>query len=314
MQHKRIHNAENTHRFTYNIQIIKKITDMKKIFAALLLVSAILTALPSYAQNDETLKSKSYKFSSLSGIEAGSVFQITVQKGRSGKVTVYAPAKTLDHVIVSESGGVLRLRIENGYNVGNGKKRWFSSSKDLEGPIKVAVEMPSLAKIELSGAATLHSKETFSEKNCEIELSGASKVRLGEVNANVLDLNMSGASELVLAGSYDIIKTDLSGATKTFLSSGSAKKVEVEISGASKLNLSGKAEVANLEVSGASHFEGSEFQAKEAVVEISGAAKAQINVQKRVSGEVSGASSFTYTGNPDKVILEKSRGASVTHK
>ena len=160
---------------------------MKKIIASVLLISAMLFASSVSAQKsgkvivvnsaDENLSSKSFKFSSLQGVKAGSIFQIEVTKGRSGKVTIYAPKETLEHVIVSENGGILSLRIENGYSVGSGKKGWFYRNKNLKGPIKIAADLNSLSEIELSGAATLYSKESFSEKSCKIDLSGASKVR-----------------------------------------------------------------------------------------------------------------------------------------
>ena len=71
---------------------------MKKIFASLLLVSAILLAASSNAQNsksgkvivvnssEENLANKTYKFSSLNGVRAGGVFQVEVTRGRSERI------------------------------------------------------------------------------------------------------------------------------------------------------------------------------------------------------------------------------------
>ena len=299
---------------------------MKKIFASLLLVSAILFAATSNAQNsksskvivvnssDESLAGKTYKFSSLTGVRAGGVFEIEVTRGRSGKVTVYAPAKTLEHIIVSESGGVLTLRVENGYNISDRSSGWFSRTKNLKGPVKVTADLPSLTVIDLSGAAKLVSKESFSEKDSKIELSGAAKASLSKLSADFLNLELSGAAELVIAGSWEQVKCDQSGAAKLVINGNISNKLAADLSGASIIKATGKTDHTSLEISGAAAFKGTDFMTKELSIELSGASKAAITVAKRISGEVSGASSLVYHGDPDKVLLEKSRGASVTHK
>ncbi|MBP5390739.1 MAG: DUF2807 domain-containing protein [Bacteroidales bacterium] len=299
---------------------------MKNIITAILFAAAILSAGATYAQSsrkvivvggkssdskNENLSVKSYKFSNLSGVKAGSVFEITVTDGDRGIVTISAPAKTLEHIIVGENDGVLSLRIENGYSFGG--NRWPSRSKNLKGPVKVTVGLSSLKLIDLSGAATLLTKDNFSEKQCKIDLSGASKVRLGKLNADKLLIDASGASELVTAGGSNSLVIDASGAAKLFLTV-SASKLNADLSGASKVDIKGSADETVLDCSGASNFEGEAFQTKTCTVDLSGASKTLIGVKKAIKGEVSGASTLIYIGDPDKVILEKSRGTSVSNK
>ena len=303
---------------------------MKKIFTAIALAALILSPAAINAQSgkgktivisskdnpDKTntnLLTKTYKISDLRGVRAGSIFEVEVVKGGSGRITVSAPEKTLEHIIVSESSGVLVLRVENGYNFNSGSSRWLSKSKSLKGPVKVVAELSALQTIDLSGAATLSTKDNFSEKLCRIDLSGASKARLNKLSANEMFIDASGASELVSTGSSNIIKIDGSGASKLFLTY-NIEKLDADISGATKLNIKGAADQTVIDASGASSFDGESFQAKTVKVDLSGAAKTDIGVKKAISGEVSGASSLVYRGDPDKVILEKSRGASVSRK
>lgn len=295
---------------------------MKKFFAAFLIAASLLSAnlfaqggkiivVKSDSKADENLSTKSYKISSLRGIQAGSVFEITATSGNRGRVEISAPAKTLEHIIVSEKDGVLVLRIENGYSFGG--TRWFSNSKNLKGPVKVTVGLSALEVIDLSGAATLNVKDSFSEKTCKIDLSGASKTRISKLSANDLKIDASGASELVSAGSGNIITLDASGAAKLFLTY-TADDLKADLSGASKVSIKGAADKTSLDCSGASNFDGESFQTKTVRVDISGAAKAEIEVKKSITGEVTGASTLRYIGDPDRVILEKSRGASVSRK
>ena len=293
---------------------------MKKFFAAFHIAASLLSAnlfaqggkvivVKSDSKADENLSTKSYKISSLRGIQAGSVFEITATSGNRGRVEISAPAKTLEHIIVSEKDGVLVLRIENGYSFGG--TRWFSNSKNLKGPVKVTVGLSALEVIDLSGAATLNVKDNFSEKTCKIDLSGASKTRI--LSANDLKIDASGASELVSAGSGNIITLDASGAAKLFLTY-TADELKADLSGASKVSIKGAADKTSLDCSGASNFDGESFQTKTVRVDISGAAKAEIEVKKSITGAVTGASTLRYIGDPDRVILEKSRGASVSRK
>ena len=269
---------------------------MKKFFAAFLIAASLLSAnlfaqggkvivVKSDSKADENLSTKSYKISSLRGIQAGSVFEITATSGN--RVEISAPAKTLEHIIVSEKDGVLVLRIENGYSFGG--TRWFSNSKNLKGPVKVTVGLSALEVIDLSGAATLNVKDNFSEKTCKIDLSGASKTRISKLSANDLKIDASGASELVSAGSGNIITLDASGAAKLFLTY-TADDLKADLSGASKVSIKGAADKTSLDCSGASNFDGESFQTKTVRVDISGAAKAEIEVKKSITGEVTGAS------------------------
>ncbi|MBR5399205.1 MAG: DUF2807 domain-containing protein [Bacteroidales bacterium] len=300
---------------------------MKNIIKTIVFATAILFAGTAYAQSgsskvivvggkssdsqSENLSTKSFRFNELTGIDAGSVFDITVTASNSGIVTVSAPAKTMEHIIVREKNGILNLRIEEGYSFGG--NRWPSSSKRLKGPVKVTVGLSGLRYIDLSGAAKLSTKDNFSEKQCRIDISGASKVRLAKLSAEKLSIDASGASELVTAGGSNSIVIDASGAVKLFLSV-SVSKLNADLSGASKVNIKGVADATVLDCSGASIFEGEGFITKTATVDLSGASKTLIGVNKAINGEVSGASNLIYIGDPDKVILERSRGASVSRK
>ncbi|MBQ6310819.1 MAG: DUF2807 domain-containing protein [Bacteroidales bacterium] len=300
---------------------------MKNIIKTIAFATAILIAGTTYAQSgsskvivvggkasdsqSENLTSKSYRFNELKGIDAGSVFDITVIADNSGLVTVSAPAKTLEHIIVREKNGILDLRIENGYSFGG--NRWPSSSRRLKGPVKVTVGLSALKYIDLSGAAKLTTKDNFKEKQCLIDISGASKVHLAKLSAEKLSIDASGAAELVTSGGSNSIVIDASGATKLFLTM-STSKLNADLSGASNVNIKGVSDVTVLDCSGASIFEGEGFITKTATVDLSGASKTVIGVNKAISGEVSGASKLIYIGDPDKVILERSHGASVSRK
>lgn len=238
------------------------------------------------SSNEEVI-SKRLTYSNLHGIKAGSIFEIELVKGNNGKVTVSAPEKTMKHIIVEEKNGVLILRLDNTYRI--------RPKGDKVGPINVIAEVSSLSLIDLSGASKVHSKEHFRSNLCNIELSGATSAKL--------------------SCSAESIKIDLSGASYLNLNlNGTSESIDADLSGASAAKIKGNTEALYLDCSGASNFDGDELQAKVVSIDLSGASKAKVNVQKKLTGELSGASTLKYNGKPDKIILEKSRGAYVSPK
>lgn len=293
---------------------------------ATLLVAAV--AVPSMAQTakvtvikaDNSSKDKvvtdgttckaSFVFSEITAIKASSVFEVEVTKSNAGRVTVTAPKRTLEHIIVKHEGGALILRVENGYSFSSNKP---ARGKNLRGPIKVTVEAAKLSKIDLSGASKITLKDSFNEDECFVDLSGATNAKLGNLSARKMKYDVSGASSLIQNGSFTEVSIDASGASKVKIT-GNIVTLDADISGASSVILNGKGESVNVDASGASVFSGEEFTVNNAKVDLSGASKGKIRVLRSIKGELSGASKLIYSGNPDKVMIERTRGTSLSHQ
>ena len=291
-----------------------------------LLVAAV--AVPSFSQTakvtvikaDNSSKDKvvtdgttckaSFLFSEITAISASSVFEVEVSKSNVGRVTVTAPKRTLEHLIVKYDNGTLKLRVENGYSFSSNKP---ARGKNLRGPVKVTVEAIKLSKIDLSGASSLTLKDSFNEDECFIDLSGASKAKLNNLSARKIKYDVSGASNLIQSGSFTEADIDASGASKVKIT-GNIVNLTADISGASSVDVDGKGESVNVDASGASHFNGEDFTVNSAKVDLSGASKGRVRVLKSIKGELSGASKLIYSGNPDKVMIERTRGTSLSHQ
>ena len=134
---------------------------------------------------------------------------------------------------------------------------------------KARVTMPVLKGLRLSGACTGTIGGFSSSEDFELNLSGASRVT-GEIAAGNADLTLSGASRADLTGS--------------------AEKIVIEASGASRMELAG-------------------FSAHDAAVKLSGASRSTVTLDGKLDAKLSGASKFSWIGNP--VIGEiKTSGAS----
>ena len=112
-----------------------------------------------------------------------------------------------------------------------------------------------------------------------IEIGGASSFTSdGEIKAEKLDIEVSGASH--------------------FDANIDCQSLEVSISGASSAEIGGKAVNANIEVSGASKLSsnGEYLNTDYADVDLSGASTAEIICNKNITGEASGASKLSFRG------------------
>lgn len=136
---------------------------------------------------------------------------------------------------------------------------------------KAVIHLPNIESIEASGATSVKILK-LNVEDLKIELSGASDLK-GEINVRKLDADISGASYL-----------DLSGAIN---------KCEVYLSGASEFKTDGGTITDEL------------------IFDASGASSANCVVDGDIYLNMSGASSFTYSGKGDIIKQESSGGSSI---
>lgn len=90
-----------------------------------------------------------------------------------------------------------------------------------------------------------------------------------------------------------------------------AELMDIDLSGASEIKLKGSAEKLVLSLQGASIFKGFSFDVDDADVDIEGASNAKIYVNDKIIGNVNGASHLDIKGDPDR-DLESSNSSSIT--
>ena len=84
------------------------------------------------------------------------------------------------------------------------------------------------------------------------------------------------------------------------------------VSGASNIDLAGSAGEVNLKVSGASRALLAEFSIKDATVRLSGASSGIVNALGSLDVDLSGASNLSYIGSPDLHNIDVSGGSKLS--
>ncbi|MDY3521005.1 DUF2807 domain-containing protein [Riemerella anatipestifer] len=179
-------------------------------------------------------KTQTFDVASFNQLKVQSNIGVKLVKSNQEKVEVTSNA--LDYLTVVSSNGVLTLKYKPNTSLKNAKTKAIVYTKNIN-------------KMELSGASSVESQDTFSTS--DIRLSGASNVS-GNFNAKNINLSCSGASDFKGDLNADNTAIKISGASNT---SGTitVKSAKIEVSGASNINSKiNAANVTTLEVSGAS--------------------------------------------------------------
>lgn len=198
--------------------------------------------------------------SAFHGIEAGSAFHIYVTKGDKQSVIIETDDNLQEEIKLKVKEGVLEMETKN--NIRNPEK------------MNAYIVVPFLDELDLSGACKLESEGRFESDKMDVDLSGASGLK---INIKVTNL-------------------------------------ELDLSGASKATIGGFAANMELEGSGASNSYLEDLEVNKTKIDLSGASEAKINVMEYLSGECSGAAHLYYSGAVRKVDVNTSGAGSVNRK
>jgi len=204
-------------------------------------------------------------FTEFTKLEIGHVFQAKVTEADSFSVSITVDDNLLEYVTVRKSGDTLRIYLKGGY-------AYIGTTKIVE------ITMPRINKLSLSGASWCEVSGFRSLDHLELEASGASTLSIDDLKAGDTNFEISGGS--YASGDIEITEG------------------RFNISGASHIDLEGDARDISIEASGASHANLVNFSVSNATVKISGASVTTVNVTGSLDGNVSGASSLIYLGNP----------------
>jgi len=177
------------------------------------------------------------------GIKASNAYNLTITKADEFSASMTGIDKDLDKAKVFVNSGVLTIERKDSFEF------CVFCSKT---PVKIAISMPLLEEIELSGASKAIAEGFFGESFASY-LSGASRLQLSGDFASVT-LDISGASRAELEGTGDQMLAKLSGAGKLYGEAFSVREADINASGASKAWLA-VAETLNVDASGASTVE-----------------------------------------------------------
>jgi hypothetical protein len=217
------------------------------------------------------MSTKEFNLNGFTSVEVGGAFGVSVTADDFPHIRV----ETINDTLIIRRQGI----------------EWFAPFHSLP---KVAILMPTLSGITLSGASKGKILNFDSPNELVITVSGASHLEADNISARSLKIEVTGAASLT-----GVIKA--------------GDDAKFDVSGASKLDLAGAANNITLKTSGASKAELIKFSIQNADIEISGASNVTINLNGKLNARVSGASNLYWSGTPIMGDIQTS-GASNLHR
>ena len=189
------------------------------------------------------------------------------------------------------SGNVVKVRRDvadfTQVDVSNAIQVEITAQKDFSVEVEGDDNLLQFVKIEVSGdVLRIKTEKKYNSKNPII-------VRISA--PNIEDLDVSGASKVNL--------TNLNN-----------ESLQIHSSGASKIKVEGTTENLEIETSGASKIDTENLKSENASVDASGASSVSVSVSNDLKVDASGASNISYIGTPVNLERKTSGASSVKQK
>lgn len=151
------------------------------------------------------------------GVSSNALVSIELKSGSPCSIVLEGDAESTKSITTEVKDGMLVIG---------------QDGKSKSGPVKMIVTISELKKLEIGGPATLTGGGTFTSDSVQIEGSGGSQLEF-TVNATAVNVELSGASSLHLCGTATRFYARLSGASQMRAGCMDAQIVDIETSGAS---------------------------------------------------------------------------------
>jgi len=172
-------------------------------------------------------------------IEVENMIEVEIHRGNSFRIQKVGPADIISHLEINQYNETLILEMEDDYF-------------NLRTKPKVIITMPQIESLKLSGIASCK-MDSFAGNTFYFEGNGASHADM-KMDFAEIKVEMSGTSSLGISGNTKVFDIDISGAAQINSEKMSLDVVDVNQSGVSKVIL-GISKSVHGEVSGASELE-----------------------------------------------------------
>lgn len=228
------------------LKTIKIMIKQLKNFATLFIIYCVLVLTSCDSQDPGPIQEieRDYTVLDFDRLEMGSAFHIEVEQANTYSIQIKGDRRNVDDLDVYKSGSTLIIK--------------YTENANRKHDTYITITMPRLKAVNFSGASVSTIK--------------------GFESDNEFDLFLSGASISQLDAGY--------------------REINLDISGASSLVMHGLGDVLDAKISGASSLSAFDFPVREASVKVSGASESKVTVSDELDATASGASSILYRGNP----------------
>jgi len=233
--------------------------------------------------------------------------ELHLTQGEDEFIKLTAPEEVLDKVEARIKGRSLYL----------GKKKNSRGFDVMNDPIRFDVQLKQIDAVRIWGSAKAWLGDLQSD-HLKVVLAGNNKVVAKTIKAWEMDLRIAGNCEfkgeqietgemgMKVSGSGKIGITEIdtprldlriAGSGDVDLDALSAAKLNTEITGSANLNLKGKVDQQELSVAGSGTYRAPDLISNFTYVEVMGSGDVDVNVQKKLTAELSRGANLVYHGS-----------------
>jgi hypothetical protein len=190
----------------------------------------------------ETREVEDFSRVTLSGI--GNLY---IEQGDENAVVIEAEDNIVPKIVTRVNGGKLYIEMEHGFNIiPTDEINYYVTVKNVE-------------QIQVTGAGNVNIENAINVDNVDVDLSGFGSVDINEIYGNELNVSLSGAGDI---------------------------------------NIAGVVQSQRIKISGAGNYSAGDLQSQEADVVVSGLGDTTLWVEEDLSVVISGGGNIDYYGNP----------------
>ena len=268
---------------------------MFSLFAALCCSSGCLSA--------QTMTTRQTRFEgqNITGVSAGSTFQVEVYQSDKTSATVELPAKWADKLeFTIDNDGVVNIKLEG-----------FKLNLNKEDEFKATVYLKDPYALKASSSATITAKTPIKTATLNIDVSSSGEVIIPDLTAtNRVVINGSSSGDIEATINTPLLRCDASSSARATLTH-TGKEAALHASSSGKIDLSGTVDKVTASASSAGKVNGEEYTAQEASLRASTGGKTSMHITGSLSAKASTGGSVIYSGDPNVQSLDTSTGGRV---
>lgn len=268
---------------------------MFSLFAALCCSSGCLSA--------QTMTTRQTRFEgqNITGVSAGSTFQVEVYQSDKTSATVELPAKWADKLeFTIDNDGVVNIKLEG-----------FKLNLNKEDEFKATVYLKDPYSLKASSSATITAKTPIKTATLNIDVSSSGEVIIPDLTAtNRVVINGSSSGEIEAKITAPLLRCDVNSSASADLEHIGTEAV-LNAASSADIDIKGSTNKVTATTNSAGKIDGEEYTAKEASCRANSAGKITLHITGSLSAKASTGGSVIYSGDPNVQSLDTSTGGRV---
>ena len=282
-------------KFVEHKTIVMKKALMFSLFAALCCSSGCLSA--------QTMTTRQTRFEgqNITGVSAGSTFQVEVYQSDKTSATVELPAKWADKLeFTIDNDGVVNIKLEG-----------FKLNLNKEDEFKATVYLKDPYALKASSSATITAKTPIKTATLNIDVSSSGEVIIPDLTAtNRVVINGSSSGEIEAKITAPLLRCDVNSSASADLEHIGTEAV-LNAASSADIDIKGSTNKVTATTNSAGKIDGEEYTAKEASCRANSAGKITLHITGSLSAKASTGGSVIYSGDPNVQSLDTSTGGRV---